>query len=132
MYHNFLLQDAGCSFHTLAFKELFPLEKEFAGDNVDPDKQQAYMTYQQALSKLSHGVISNAVKLEAGTTEKDLNAKIAQTIILPLLGQQGCCLMNKDHKCSGVTGLKTPDECKVEGLWIGRHYYRLCFTSNFL
>ena len=132
MYHNFLLQDAGHSFHTLAFKELFPLEKEFAEDKVDPDKQQAYMTYQQALGKLSQGVISNAVKLEAGTTEKDLNAKIVQTIILPLLGQQGYCLMNKDHKCNGVTGLKTPDECKVEGLWIGRHYYRLCFTSNFL
>ncbi|KAL9958588.1 hypothetical protein ACROYT_G035622 [Oculina patagonica] len=107
------------SFYTLAFKELFPLDKEFARENVEPEKHEAYKSYQQALAKLSDDVISNTVKLKADTKDTDLNIKIAKTIFLPLLGQNGYCLMNKDHKFKGVAGLKTPDDCKVGGLWIG-------------
>jgi len=73
LYH-FLLQDSSDgSFYTLAFKELFPLDKEFARENVEPEKHEAYKSYQQALGKLTDDVISNTVKLKADTKETDLN-----------------------------------------------------------
>lgn len=56
---------------------LFPLHRDFSGERVDPEKQQAGTTCQQALSKLSQGVISNAFKVKVDTKEKDLNVKIA-------------------------------------------------------
>ena len=121
MYHFFLQDSYDGSFYTLAFKELFPLDEEFASENVEPEKREAYKSYQQALGKLTDNVISNTVKLKVDTKEKDLNVKIAKTIVLPLLGQNGYCLMNKDHKFKGVAGLKTPEDCKVGGLWIGRY-----------
>ena len=105
------------------------MDKEFASKNVEPKKQEAYKSYQQAFRRLTDDVISATVKLGVDTKEKDLNVKIAKNIFLPLLGQNGYCLMNKDHKFKGVAGLKAPDDCKVGGLWIGRYTTALFFTN---
>ena len=81
MYHFFLQDSSDGSFYTLAFKELFPLDEEFASKNVEPEKHEAYKSYQQALGKLTDDVISNAIKLKVDTKEKDLNVKIAKTTL---------------------------------------------------
>ena len=105
------------------------MDEEFARENVEPKKQEAYRSYDRAFSRLTDDVISATVKVGVDTKERDLNVKIAKNIFLPLLGQNGYCLMNKEHKVNGVAGLKTPADCKVGGLWIGRYTTALFFTN---
>ena len=105
------------------------MDKEFASKNVGPKKQEAYKSYEQAFRRLTDDALLATVTLEVDTKEKDLNVKIAKNIFLPLLGQNGYCLMNKEHKFKGVPGLKTPADCKVGGLWIGRYTTALFFTN---
>ena len=105
------------------------MDEEFASENVEPKKQEAYRSYDRAFSRLTNDVISATVEVGVDTKERDLNVKIAKNILLPLLGQNGYCLMNKEHKVNGVAGLKTPADCKVGGLWIGRYTTALFFTN---